>query len=134
MFIVKETDKGIIVEFWGVLHGEETLICYSNYVSSLTYYKSISNIIRNTLEADIEDRTLVNYARLKCPKIIINKNESNLYFFLLKARNGMLLIRSKCFSSKEDCLLAVEYFRKKCFSSEIIVDPTAGCSDIIHSE
>lgn len=112
MFIVKETDKGMIVEFWGVLNNEETLICFSNYVSFLSCKKSINNIRHNALTANIEDRSLVNYPRIKCPKIIININDSNLYYFLLKARNGMQLTKSKSFTTKEECLRAIDYLKK----------------------
>ncbi len=121
MFIVKETDNGMIVEFWGVLNNEETLICCSKYVSWLTYKKSIENIRHNALLANIEDRSIENSIKLKSPKIVIDINDRNHFYFYLKARNGTILTRSTNFNSKNGCLSAVDYFRKHTKYSEIKV-------------
>lgn len=110
MFIVKETDNGMIVEFWGVLHGEETLICNSNYVSRLTYKRSIDNIRYNALHANIEDRTFVGFVKLKSPKIVLDIKDEIYFYFYLKARNGTILTRSTAFTCKQTCLYAIECF------------------------
>lgn len=120
-FIIKETEEGTIVEFWV----KEDLICFSHYTSTLTCKTGIKNIRYNAQVANIEDRTVDNWEKVKNPKFIISQNGDTLYSFFLVAKNGTRVTQSKGFAPKENCLNAIDSLKKNSIYAETIKEVPA---------
>ena len=120
-FVVKETDNGINIEFWGCVNdNEEEMICSTQYTTFLSYKKGIKCIKYNAYIAEIEDRTLDEWSKLKNPRFIIGLNENNNYFFMLTARNGTILTQSKNFTSYDCCYNGIMSLKRNSIYADII--------------
>lgn len=120
-FVVKETDNGLNVEFWGCFgDNEEEMICVTQYATFLSYKKGIQNIKYNAYIAGVENRTVDGWNILKNPRFIIGLTENNKYFFMLKAINGTILTQSRNFNSYNCCLNGIMSLKKNSIYADII--------------
>ncbi len=117
-FVVKETNTG--VKFNLVAGNGEIIGVSEVYTKLATCKNGIASVRKNSAIANVEDQTVEEVVKEKCPKFEIYTDKAGEYRFRLKARNGEIILASEGYAQKAGCKNGIESVRKNAADSEIV--------------
>ena len=118
-FVVRYTNTGIKFDLKA---GNNEVIATSEvYNSKSSCLKGVASVQRNAPIAAVEDQTVEDYAKEKCPKFEIYTDKAGELRFRLKATNGQIIAVSEGYTAKAGCLNGVESVKKNAADSEIVI-------------
>lgn len=117
-FIVRKLKDGI--KFDLAAANREIIATSEIYNSKASCMKGISSVIKNAPSASIEDQTVKNINKAINPKFEIYKDNTGLFRFNLRAKNGQVVVSSDGYKAKASCKNGIESVKKNVVNSEII--------------
>lgn len=117
-FIVRKLKDGI--KFDLAAANREIIATSEIYNSKASCMKGISSVIKNAPSASIEDQTVKNVNKAINPKFEIYKDNTGLFRFNLRAKNGQVVVSSDGYKAKASCKNGIESVKKNVVNSEII--------------
>ncbi|MEA4971763.1 hypothetical protein SDC9_71013 [bioreactor metagenome] len=117
-FIVRKLKEGM--KFDLAAANREIIATSEMYNSKASCMKGIASVVKNAAAASIEDQTVKNFDRLINPKFEIFKDDSGLFRFNLKAKNGQIIVSSEAYKAKVSCKNGIESVKKNAVNAEIV--------------
>lgn len=109
-FEIKETKTGFTFHLKA---GNGEIIATSEVYSAMEACENgIESMRKNAPIAALEDQTIENFTKEKCPKFELYLDKANEYRFRLKAHNGQNIAASEGYSAKESCVNGIASVRK----------------------
>ena len=117
-FVVREVPSGIKFDLKAT-NGEviATSEVYKTKVSCLNGVKSVA---KNAPVANVEDQTVENYEKAKCPKFEMYTDKAGEFRFRLKATNGQVIAVSEGYVAKKSCENGIESVKKNAVDAPIV--------------
>ncbi len=117
-FIVKKLKNGI--KFDLAAANREIIATSEIYNSKSSCMKGIASVVKNAPAASIEDQTVKNVNKAINPKFEIFKDNTGLFRFNLKAKNGQVIVSSEGYKAKASCKNGIESVKKNAVNAEIV--------------
>ena len=109
-FVIRATEKG---SRFNLLATNGQVIATSQTYKSVTSCKGgCASVAANAPVASVEDQTVEDWEKTKCPKFQIYLDKAGEYRFRLLASNGQNIAASEGYSRKDSCLNGIESVRK----------------------
>lgn len=109
-FVIRATEKG---SRFNLLATNGQVIATSQTYKSVTSCKGgCASVAANAPVASVEDQTVEDWEKTKCPKFQIYLDRAGEYRFRLLASNGQNIAASEGYSRKDSCLNGIESVRK----------------------
>ena len=109
-FVIRATEKG---SRFNLLATNGQVIATSQTYKSLTSCKGgCASVAANAPVASVEDQTVEDWEKTKCPKFQIYQDKAGEFRFRLLASNGQNIAGSEGYSRKDSCLNGIESVRK----------------------
>lgn len=116
-FLIRNTNSGI--KFDLKAKNGEVVASSQVYASETSCKKGIASVIKNSQLANVENQTVENFEKEKCPKFEIYQDKSKEFRFRLKSTNGQIIATSEGYKTLSNCLKGVESVRKNCVDAKI---------------
>lgn len=99
----------------------ETVASGKSYINKRTCIKAIENIAKNSQNAGFLSLVPADGATraVSNPKFEMSLDDNGFYIFVLKARNGEIILSSGLYKSKQGCLNGIASVRKNLAEYEI---------------
>ena len=117
-FVIRKTNTG--VKFDLKAGNGEVILTSEVYRSEGSCRKGIASVMRNAPIAAVEDQTVEDCPREKCPKFEIYTDKAGETRFRLKATNGQNIGASEGYKSMASCLNGIESVRKNAADATIV--------------
>ena len=119
-FVVREVPSGIKFDL-KASNGEiiATSEVYKTKVSCLNGVKSVA---KNAPVANVEDQTVENWEKAKCPKFEMYVDKAGEFRFRLRAANGEIILTGESYKAKAGCLKGIESIRNNAPESPVVVE------------
>ena len=109
-FVIRATEKG---SRFNLLATNGQVIATSQTYKSLTSCKGgCASVAANAPVASVEDQTVEDWEKTKCPKFQVYLDKAGEFRFRLLASNGQNIAGSEGYSRKDSCLNGIESVRK----------------------
>ncbi len=96
------------------------IICTSEtYKSERTLNKGIASVVKNAPIAPVEDQTVEEVVKQKCPKFELYVDKGGKYRFRLKATNGQIIAASQGYKSLKSALNGIDSIKKNVVDAPI---------------
>lgn len=118
-FIVRKLEKGMKFEL--AANNREIIASSEIYNSKASCMKGIASVVKNAPTAPVEDQTVKNVDRFINPKFELLKDDSGMFRFNLKAKNGQIIVSSEGYKAKASCRNGIESVKKNAVNAEIII-------------
>ena len=117
-FVVRAVSSGIKFDLKAT-NGEviATSEVYKTKVSCLNGVKSVA---KNAPVANVEDQTVENFEKAKCPKFEMYVDKAGEFRFRLKATNGQVIAVSEGYVAKKSCENGIESVKKNAVDAPIV--------------
>ena len=117
-FVVRAVPSGIKFDLKAT-NGEviATSEVYKTKVSCLNGVKSVA---KNAPAANVEDQTVENWEKAKCPKFEMYVDKAGEFRFRLKATNGQVIATSEGYVSKKNCENGIASVQKNAVDAAIV--------------
>jgi len=116
-FVIRETKTGI--KFDLKAGNGEVILSSEVYSSERSCLKGVASVQRNAPLAAVEDQTVEDYAKAKCPKFEIYTDKAGELRFRLKATNGQIIGVSEGYKSMASCANGIESVKKNAAEGKI---------------
>lgn len=117
-FIIKQ--DGPTMKFELLAANREAIASSDSYNTKASCLKGIASVVKNAPMAAVEDQTVKLYEKKINPKFEIYKDEKGEFRFLLKAKNGQVIVTSGGYKAKASCKNGIESVRKNVVCAEIV--------------
>ena len=118
-FVIKETANGGLK--FDLKAGNGEVIATSQVYASMKSCKNgIASVVRNAPIAPVEDQTVEEFAKEKCPKFEMYTDKAGEFRFRLKASNGQIIAVGEGYKAKKSCLNGIESIRKNAPEAPIV--------------
>lgn len=109
-FVIRATEKG---SRFNLLATNGQVIATSQTYKSVTSCKGgCASVAANAPVASVEDQTVEDWEKTKCPKFQVYLDKAGEYRFRLLASNGQNIAASEGYVRKDSCLNGIESVRK----------------------
>ena len=109
-FVIRATEKG---SRFNLLATNGQVIATSQTYKSVSSCKGgCASVAANAPVASVEDQTVEDWEKTKCPKFQIYQDKAGEYRFRLLASNGQNIAASEGYARKDSCLNGIESVRK----------------------
>ena len=117
-FVVRTTKTGIKFDLKAT-NGEviATSEVYNTKASCLNGVKSVA---KNAPVANVEDQTVENFEKAKCPKFEMYVDKKGEFRFRLKATNGQIIATSEGYTTKAACDNGIESVKKNAVDAPVV--------------
>ena len=119
-FVISRTNTG--VKFNLKATNGEIIASSQVYKSMSTCKNGIASVIKNAAVAAVEDQTVEEYAKEKCPKFEVYTDKAGETRFRLKATNGQIIATSQGYSKKASCLNGIASVQKNTVDAGIVTE------------
>jgi len=116
-FMIRKTDSGY--SFNLTADNNKIVGTSQVYSSKPACLKGIESVESNALHAPVEDQTAKDYTTEPNPKFEIFTDKGDEYRFRLKASNGEIILSSESYTTKENCLKAIDSVKYNTIWSDI---------------
>ena len=117
-FIVRKTNTGI--KFDLLATNGEVIATSEVYKSKNSCLAGIKSVMKNSAAANIEDQTVEDFAKAKCPKFEIFADKAGELRFRLKATNGQIIAVSEGYKAKKSCENGIASVQKNAPDAPIV--------------
>lgn len=119
-FIIRNTKTGYT---FALKAGNGEIIATSEVYTSLSACKSgVESVQKNAPTAPVEDQTVAEPKREKCPKFEIFEDKAGKCRFRLKAGNGEVIAASEAYNSKDSCKNGIDSVKRNAPEAEVVVE------------
>ncbi len=116
-FLLKRKAEGIV--YYLKAANGEVIASSGVYSTEAACMKGIASAVKNAAIAGIEDQTAPRKEAIKHPKYEIFKDETGLFRFRLKARNGEVILVSDSYKAKASCMNGINSVKKNVVDAKI---------------
>ena len=109
-FLVKKTATGIKFDLKAT--NGEVIATSEVYKKKASCLGGINSVVKNAPAAALEDQTVENYEKAKCPKFEIYADKKGELRFRLKASNGQIIAVSEGYKTMASCKKGIESVRR----------------------
>ena len=117
-FEIKEAKTG--VKFNLKATNGQVIASSQIYKSLRSCKKGIASVMKNAVDAGLEDQTVEEFEKVKNPKFEVYQDKKGEFRFRLKATNGQIIAVSESYKTMKSCLNGVASVRKNAPDAEII--------------
>jgi len=114
-YVIKDTKSGVKFDLKAT--NGEVILSSQSYHSLRSCKSGIASVVRNAPIAALEDQTVEDYEKQKCPKFEVYTDKAGETRFRLKAKNGQIIGVGEGYKKKSSCLNGVESIRKNAASA-----------------
>ena len=90
------------------------------YKTKISCLNGVKSVIKNAPVANVEDQTVENFEKAKCPKFEMYTDKAGEFRFRLKATNGQIIATSEGYKAKASCLNGIDSIRRNAPDAEIV--------------
>ena len=116
-FVVREVPSGIKFDLKAT--NGEIIATSEVYKGKKSCLNGVKSVIKNAPVANVEDQTVENFEKAKCPKFEMYTDKAGEFRFRLKATNGQIIATSEGYKAKASCLNGIESVKKNAPEAEI---------------
>ena len=116
-FVVKNTKTGVKFDLKAT--NGEVILTSEVYTTERSCMKGVASVQKNAPAAPVEDQTVENIEKQKCPKFEIYLDKAGEIRFRLKATNGQIIASSEGYKSMKSCLNGIESVKKNVEDAKI---------------
>ena len=117
-FVIRTVKTGLM---FNLKAGNGEIIATSEvYTTEAACRKGINSVIRNAPIANLEDQTVEDFEKAKCPKFEIYLDKAGEYRYRLKATNGQIIAVGESYKAKPSVLNGVESVSKNAAEGNIV--------------
>ena len=116
-FVVKNTKTGIMFNLKA--SNGEVILSSEVYTTERSCMKGVASVQKNAPIAPVEDQTVENFEKQKCPKFEIYLDKAGEARFRLKATNGQIIGVSESYKAMTSCLNGIESVKKNAADAKI---------------
>ncbi len=117
-FIVKKTASGIKFDLKAT--NGEVILTSEVYSSKESCLKGVRSVAKNAAVGAVEDQTVENFEKQKCPKFEIYTDKRGEFRFRLKATNGQIIGVSEGYTTMRNCKNGVESVKKNAPEAPVV--------------
>ena len=117
-FVVREVPSGIKFDLKAT--NGEIIATSEVYKGKKSCLNGVKSVIKNAPVANVEDQTVENFEKAKCPKFEMYTDKAGEFRFRLKATNGQIIATSEGYKAKASCLGGIESVKKNAPEAEIV--------------
>ena len=116
-FVVKNTKTGVKVDLKAT--NGEVILTSEVYTTERSCMKGVASVQKNAPAAPVEDQTVENVEKQKCPKFEIYLDKAGEIRFRLKATNGQIIGVSEGYKAMKSCVNGIESVKKNVEDAKI---------------
>ena len=116
-FVVKNTKTG--VKFDLKAGNGEVILTSEVYTTERSCMKGVASVQKNAPIAPVEDQTVENFEKQKCPKFEIYLDKAGEIRFRLKATNGQIIGVSEGYKAMPSCVNGIDSVKKNAADAKI---------------
>ncbi len=116
-FVVKNTKTGVKFDLKAT--NGEVILTSEVYTTERSCMKGVASVQKNAPAAPVEDQTVENIEKLKCPKFEIYLDKAGEIRFRLKATNGQIIGVSEGYKAMKSCVNGIESVKKNVEDAKI---------------
>ena len=117
-FVIRATKTGI--KFDLKASNGEVIATSEVYASAASCKKGIASVAKNAPVANVEDQTVENFEKAKCPKFEMYVDKKGEFRFRLKATNGQIIAVSEGYVAKNSCENGIASVKKNAVDAPIV--------------
>ena len=111
-YVITKSEKNGKLHFNLLASNKEPILTSQQYVNKRGALKGIASVRKNAPIAPIEDQTLQEVKKEKCPKFELYTGKDGKTYFRLVAANGQPIGRSEGYNAKSSAKNGIESVRK----------------------
>ena len=117
-FVVREVPSGI--KFDLKASNGEVIATSEVYKTKVSCLNGVKSVAKNAPVANVEDQTVENFEKAKCPKFEMYVDKAGEFRFRLKATNGQVIAVSEGYVAKKSCENGIESVKKNAVDAPIV--------------
>ena len=116
-FVVKNTKTG--VKFDLKAGNGEVILTSEVYTTERSCLKGVASVQKNAPVAPVEDQTVENFEKQKCPKFEIYLDKAGEIRFRLQATNGQIIGVSEGYKAMKSCVNGIDSVKTNAVDAKI---------------
>jgi uncharacterized protein YegP (UPF0339 family) len=117
-FVVREVPSG--TKFDLKASNGEVIATSEVYKTKVSCLNGVKSVAKNAPVANVEDQTVENFEKAKCPKFEMYVDKAGEFRFRLKATNGQVIAVSEGYVAKKSCENGIESVKKNAVDAPIV--------------
>ena len=117
-FVVREVPSG--TKFDLKASNGEIIATSEVYKTKVSCLNGVKSVAKNAPVANVEDQTVENFEKAKCPKFEMYVDKAGEFRFRLKATNGQVIAVSEGYVAKKSCENGIESVKKNAVDAPIV--------------
>lgn len=117
-FVVREVPSG--TKFDLKAGNGEVIATSEVYKTKVSCLNGVKSVAKNAPVANVEDQTVENFEKAKCPKFEMYVDKAGEFRFRLKATNGQVIAVSEGYVAKKSCENGIESVKKNAVDAPIV--------------
>ena len=117
-FVVREVPSG--TKFDLKASNGEIIATSEVYKTKISCLNGVKSVAKNAPVANVEDQTVENFEKAKCPKFEMYVDKAGEFRFRLKATNGQVIAVSEGYVAKKSCENGIESVKKNAVDAPIV--------------
>ena len=117
-FVVREVPSG--TKFDLKAGNGEVIATSEVYKTKVSCLNGVKSVTKNAPVANVEDQTVENFEKAKCPKFEMYVDKAGEFRFRLKATNGQVIAVSEGYVAKKSCENGIESVKKNAVDAPIV--------------
>ncbi len=117
-FVVREVPSGIKFDLKAT--NGEVIATSEVYKGKKSCLNGVKSVAKNAPVANVEDQTVENFEKAKCPKFEMYVDKAGEFRFRLKATNGQIIAVSEGYVAKKSCENGIESVKRNAVDAPVI--------------
>lgn len=117
-FVVREVPSG--TKFDLKASNGEVIATSEVYKTKVSCLNGVKSVAKNAPVANVEDQTVENFEKAKCPKFEMYVDKAGEFRFRLKATNGQVIAVSEGYKAMASCLNGIESVKKNAVDAPVV--------------
>ncbi len=117
-FVVREVPSGIKFDLKAT--NGEVIATSEVYKGKKSCLAGVKSVAKNAPVANVEDQTVENFEKAKCPKFEMYADKAGEFRFRLKATNGQVIAVSEGYVAKKSCENGIASVKKNAVDAPIV--------------
>ena len=119
-FVVREVPSG--TKFDLKASNGEIIATSEVYKTKVSCLNGVKSVAKNAPVANVEDQTVENFEKAKCPKFEMYVDKKGEFRFRLKATNGQIIATSEGYKAKASCENGIASVRKNAENAPVVIE------------
>ena len=117
-FVIRRVPSGIKFDLKAT--NGEVIATSEVYKTKASCLAGVKSVAKNAPVANVEDQTVENFEKAKCPKFEMYTDKAGEFRFRLKATNGQVIAVGEGYKAKASCLNGIESVKANAPDAEIV--------------